>query len=106
MKKILIPIFSATLFLAACGGEDTKKEETSKTASSDPGYELFQQKSCIGCHGKDLEGASGPALNKIGSKLSKDEIVKVIEEGKGSMPKGLAEGDDAQKIADYLSKQK
>ena len=42
---------------------------------------------CIGCHGGDLEGGMGgtaPAL--AGTSLSKDEIVKIIKEGQGTMP--------------------
>ena len=45
--------------------------------------------SCSACHGGDLTGGVGPDLTKVGSKLSQEEMEKIINEGKGSMPKKL-----------------
>lgn len=105
MKKWLGVIAGAAVLLGACGGGTTEKSSTS-TASKDVGYEVYSQKSCIGCHGKDLEGGSGPNLTKVGAKYSKSEILDIIKNGKGAMPKGQAEGSDAEKIAAFLAKQK
>ncbi|GGB00240.1 cytochrome c [Macrococcus hajekii] len=105
MKKWLLgTTLAAAVTLAACGNgaEETKTAEN----NSDPGLTAYQQNSCVGCHGKNLEGASGPNLMKVGAKYSKDEIKNIIEKGKGNMPKGQAQGEDVDKIADYLSKLK
>ena len=104
MKRLLTLVLAFTVItLGACAG--AKEEKKSETAGAS-GAEAYQNSSCIGCHGKDLEGASGPNLTKVGSKYSQKEIEDIIKNGKGSMPKNQAEGEDAKKIAEYLSEQK
>lgn len=103
-KPLSVVLLSSLLLVTACGKEEAKT--TDNNASSDPGKTAFQQYSCVGCHGRDMEGASGPNLQKVGSKYSEEEILDIIKNGKGAMPKGQAEGEDAAKIAEYLAKQK
>ncbi|EJQ98414.1 MULTISPECIES: cytochrome c550 [Bacillus] len=64
------------------------------------------KQSCTSCHGDQLQGAVGPNLQKIGGKLSKDEIKEVISKGKGNMPPNIVPADQAAKVADWLSKKK
>ncbi|SIS36844.1 cytochrome c550 [Salimicrobium flavidum] len=78
------------------GGEE-------QTASANP-EEMFQN-SCASCHGGDLSGGVGPNLQGIGDRLSVDEIVSVIENGKGQMPAGLYTGEEAQQVAEWLVEQ-
>ncbi|KAA1042456.1 cytochrome c551 [Macrococcus equipercicus] len=101
-KQLSVVLIGSALLLAACGSET----KTSDTSTSDPGKTAFQQNTCVGCHGRDMEGASGPNLQKVGSKYSKAEILNIIKNGKGPMPKGQAQGKEAEQIAAYLSKQK
>lgn len=62
------------------------------------------QKACISCHGSNLEGMGNfPALNNVGSRLSQDEILNVILNGKGGMPGGIVKGEDAEAAAAYLA---
>lgn len=104
MKKLLsvLLIASFSLVLAACGGGD--EDNATDTASSGP-EQLYNQK-CMNCHGKNLEGAFGPELAHIGSKLSKEDIEKIILEGQGQMPKGLLKGEDASSVAEWLANKK
>ncbi len=51
-----------------------------------------------------LQGAVGPNLQKIGGKLSKDEIKEILSKGKGNMPPNIVPADQAAKVADWLSK--
>ncbi|MGQ0517186.1 c-type cytochrome, partial [Bacillus sp. D-CC] len=53
-----------------------------------------------------LQGAVGPNLQKIGGKLSKDEIKEILSKGKGNMPANIVPADQAAKVADWLSKKK
>ncbi|MDG0962793.1 cytochrome c, partial [Bacillus paranthracis] len=53
-----------------------------------------------------LQGAVGPNLQKIGGKLSKDEIKEILSKGKGNMPPNIVPADQAAKVADWLSKKK
>ena len=112
MKKVLSVVLLSSLVLGACGGEEEPKEEEAKTedtattAGSGEAEELYSNKSCVGCHGQDLEGASGPELAKVGAKLSKDEIKDVLLNGKGSMPSGLVSDEEAETLATWLAEKK
>ena len=97
------------LGLAACGGGGDNNagngnEGGGETAANDA-EQIFQQ-NCSSCHGENLEGRNGPALDKIGSQLSQDEIHDVIENGRGGMPAGIIKGDDADKVAAWLAEKK
>ncbi|WP_045520975.1 cytochrome c551 [Neobacillus niacini] len=116
MKKLLYGIVCVAFlgFLTACGGGDdeteqdttpTEKQTTEETAEAGAGDELFQQ-SCASCHGGDLKSGGAPDLDKIGAKYSKDEILGIIENGKGGMPAGVLKGEDADAVASWLSEKK
>ncbi|MFS0635850.1 cytochrome c550 [Mesobacillus foraminis] len=79
-------------------------ENTEEVADASP-EELYQQ-SCIGCHGDQMQGVSGPALKTVGSKYSKDEIQEILVNGlPGGMPGGLVTGNE-EKVAQWLSEMK
>lgn len=101
-KKLLALLMGTSLVLAACGGGD--EAGGGDTAGSDP-EKLYNQK-CSGCHGGNLEGGAGPKLSDAGSRLSKEDIEKILAEGKGSMPPKLLEGEDASAVAEWLANKK
>ncbi|TAA73204.1 cytochrome c551 [Planococcus salinarum] len=112
MKKSLMALlFGTTLILGACGGDDTTTEpleempeETPEETSVDA--EQVVNQNCISCHGENLEGQGNfPALNDVGSRLSEEEILTVIQEGQGTMPAGIIEGEEAEAVAAWLSEQ-
>lgn len=114
MKKAMLTlVFGSAIFLAACGGgEEAKKpEETTSTpetteTAADPG-QVAVERSCISCHGNELQGGAGPALNNVGSRLSEQEILDIINNGTpNGMPKGLITGADAEAAAKWLATQK
>lgn len=111
MKKKLMTILMGTTLaigLAACGGgnkgTDPNNNAGQKTATNDA--EAIVKQNCISCHGENLEGRNGPALNDIGSRLSRDEILDAIHNGRAGMPGGIIKGDDAEKVADWLAAKK
>lgn len=61
---------------------------------------------CQVCHGADREGQPPaiPSLQKVGDRLSRDEIAKIIREGRAQMP-GFAqlEAKDFQGLITYLT---
>lgn len=101
-KSILTVIFGSALFLAACGGGEETSSGGETTAQ--PDGEKLVQTSCATCHGGQLQGASAPALEKIGAKYSEEEVLNIILNGtdKG-MPAGLLKGADAEAAAAYLA---
>ena len=113
-KKLLALLFGTSLVLAACGGGDDEAKDTgtatddnatTDTASAGDAEKMYNQK-CSSCHGGDLKGGVGPDLSAIGATLSKEDIEKIISEGKGAMPPGLIEGAEASVVAEWLAANK
>ena len=111
MKKILLALLmGATLALAACSSDEAEETpannsgSSSETTTADAGNEakLYENK-CSSCHGQNLEGGVGPALDAIGSSMSQEEIEEIIKSGKGIMPANTLEGDDATAVAVWLA---
>lgn len=122
MKKTWLALaFGSALFLAACGGGDDEANDTNKgtdetateettdnggTADTGAGEELVME-SCVTCHGGNLQGMGNtPSLADVGTRLSEDEILDVILNGRGGMPAGLLQGEDAEAAAAWLATQK
>lgn len=109
MKKAMLAlIFGSAMFLAACGGEEAKDDNNKDTATEekDPGEEIVM-KSCVSCHGNELQGGVGPSLNDVGSRRTEAEILDIINNGTpNGMPKGLITGADAEAAAKWLAAQK
>lgn len=101
-RKLLALLMGTTLALAACGGNDNASKEVTETGDAE---KLYSQ-NCAQCHGQNLEGGVGTELAKIGSKLSQDEIEKIIADGVGAMPENLLKGDDAKTVAEWLAGKK
>lgn len=109
MKKLLFGLsVTSMLFLAACGGDSSEPEaptDSGETATVDA--EAIANQKCISCHGTNLEGQGNfPALNDVGSRLSEEEILTVILEGRGAMPGGLLQGEEAEAVAAWLAEKK
>lgn len=118
MKKWLMAVlFGTMLVLSACGGggssdTDTDAPDDGAATEEDGGSvdasaaEDAYKSSCASCHGQDLSGGVGPALDSVGSKMSADEIEDAIVNGVGTMPAGLLSGDDATAVAEWLADHK
>ncbi len=93
---------------SALGGSDLTSEEIHSGGShsvAEAGEKLYQ-KSCLSCHGENLEGKAGPSLKVIGGKLSEKEILSIIKNGKGMMPSGLVSDAEAKILASWLAEKK
>lgn len=99
-KMLLTAAASTVLLLGACGGEETEEADISD------GEALYQQNSCMGCHGRALEGGSGPNLQDVGNKYTPEEIEGIIVNGKGQMRGGLiTDQEELDTIVEWLSSQ-
>jgi alcohol dehydrogenase (cytochrome c) len=76
----------------------------SSAAQADP-KKIYQQ-NCASCHGNNLQGVSGPSLQHVGGSMSKEDILRQINNGGGRMPGGLIKGKQAEAVARWLSKKK
>ncbi|WP_338750156.1 cytochrome c550 [Bacillus sp. FJAT-52991] len=113
---LLIMVFGLGLifFLSLEGLSNSKEmakekeggEKTEETAGGEFDPEGHYKQSCVGCHGGNYEGGAGPALKGVGEKLSKDEIKEVLVNGRGAMPAGLVPAENADAMAEWVSKVK
>ena len=122
MRKILFTL-SAALFLVACGGGETKKEDTTATAtaeakpSDNPDYSkglaLVAGSDCLTCH-KVAEKNIGPAYQEVAAKYENTEddvkmlAEKIIKGGSGNWgaipmtPHAALSQDDAEAMVKYI----
>ncbi|OUM85911.1 MAG: hypothetical protein BAA01_15075 [Bacillus thermozeamaize] len=125
LNKKIIGIFSlaAILALAGCGAasenNDTNQganqpqqnEQQNGTTGGNANVAFDEAKaketyqaSCQGCHGANLEGGFGPALNNVGSKMDANAIYDIIKKGRGQMPpQGQVSDEDAKNVAEWLA---
>ncbi|MDF2945679.1 MAG: cytochrome [Bacillales bacterium] len=59
---------------------------------------------CQNCHGEKLQGVIGPSLVK--SALSDKDMIHIIVNGKGSMPKNLVDENTAKELVRWIHTQK
>ena len=109
--KLLVAIFFFFLMIAACGGGDEEVTETNEENGGEvvetQDAEKIVQGNCTSCHGGNLEGQGNfPNLTDVGSRLSQEEILTVIQEGRGAMPANIIEGAEAEVVAEWLSNKK
>jgi mono/diheme cytochrome c family protein len=78
------------------------------------GYDLLNEKTCVGCHlvsGKKKSEFHGPSLLGINTKVSKNWLVKWLQEPKNYLPSSrmanfLLENEEVGLLADFLLSQK
>ncbi|RLL46648.1 cytochrome c [Oceanobacillus piezotolerans] len=112
MKKSLLTLFFLSMLaLAACGdGEDGASEEPDDNGAAETeqgetvsaGEEEYAT-NCAACHGADLSGGVGPALNQIGSKYTQDEIAEIVQNGIGTMPAQSVAGEELENLTSWLA---
>ncbi|MGE7183733.1 cytochrome c551 [Peribacillus sp. NPDC006672] len=109
--KWLALVLGTSMALAACGGNDDNADkgpaENSETTTAGAGdaAKIYENK-CSSCHAVNLEGGVGPNLTKVGSRLSKADIEKVIVNGRDGMPKAIIQGKEASMVAEWLAEHK
>jgi cytochrome c551 len=108
--------------LAGCGGGGNKAGEPFGGGKNNPGSpteamagaseqtQSLYKANCLSCHGNTLEGRVGPSTNlqKVGSRLSKEQIIKQITNGGNGMP-GLGsklKPEETDALADWLAGKK
>jgi len=130
MKRLTGMALAAALALSlgACGGGDQQTQPPANNNQQQPAdqgqgggnapagggntaydaaaAEATYRNSCAGCHGQNLEGTVGPNLTQVGGKYSRDEILQILNQGKGQMPGGLVQGTDAENLAAWLADKK
>jgi mono/diheme cytochrome c family protein len=109
MRRLTLAAAVAAVAIAAgCGGDDGDEGGGDGGGGAPPaalgrGGELFAQR-CGGCHtlaAAGTDGDVGPNLDTL--KPDRATVLRAIASGPGVMPTGLAEGADAQAIAEAVA---
>jgi cytochrome c551 len=103
---VAIPVLVIADREQAKGGVSHLKDEATSGRVAE-GQQLFKQ-TCATCHSLaavNARGVTGPNLDEIGQ-VTKQRIVEAIENGgtgQGRMPPQLLQGEDAEKVGEYLA---
>jgi mono/diheme cytochrome c family protein len=96
-----------TMALAGCGGDDENGGSAAPAGGGETatasGEELFKQR-CGSCHtlaAAGTDGAVGPDLDDLAPDAAR--VQQAIKTAPGVMPENLAEGEEAQRIAEYVA---
>lgn len=84
------------------GGNDGNNATAGDDTLVAHGEQVVRQ-TCISCHGNDLQGGSGPSLYGVSEDYSEEELHDILVNGIGSMPGGLAAGDEDAVVAFLLT---
>ena len=58
-----------------------------RTAQERQGAAVFQEKQCHNCHALDDRGGQrGPALDTVAVRLTQDQLIRQVLQGRGNMP--------------------
>ncbi len=105
MKKIVFSIIVVT-FLFACGSSGKEQGSNGTAGAEQFDVEKTYNRKCGICHGRDgkLMASGSPDLTI--SKLSKEEVVAIITNGKNNMPpqRDILSKEEIAAVADYAMK--
>jgi cytochrome c551 len=112
MKSPMLPLCALLVGIVmlafGCGKAENvvEKDQQGQYAKA---VQLYQQ-SCQSCHGANLEGATGPNLQHVGSQLSEADIENRIASGGGAMPAfrslHILTYDQIRQLAEWLATKK
>ncbi|GAB6931738.1 c-type cytochrome [Calditerricola satsumensis] len=111
-RRVLVGMaLMAMLVGCRAGQEPQPPQEATPQQPAAGGYDdaraqATYRQACASCHGANLEGSVGPNLQKVGAKYSKEQILSIIQNGRGQMPGGLVKGDEAENLAAWLADRK
>jgi mono/diheme cytochrome c family protein len=77
-------------------------EEEGEVAGDAAAGEQFFAATCTGCHMNNGRDAGGVGPQLAGQGLTADVVRSTVENGKGAMPPGLAEGEDLENVVAYV----
>jgi cytochrome c551 len=99
--------------LAACGGgktADTGAQPSDGKPAGAINAEAVVKQNCISCHGDTLDGKGSPNKNlqKVGARLTKEQIAAQITNGGGGMPAlgKVLSAEEINAVAEWLAQKK
>lgn len=100
-------VLTVLVLLTACGqkADDTVLRSSITTPADGEAVALYK-KQCMSCHATDLSGRVGPNLQEVGSRLTDEQLIMIIQEGVKGMPayKNRLEQKEIEVLAQWLAK--
>lgn len=102
----LLPIFLLPFFLTAVQAEEIKNElytvvdGTKVDRNTLTGFRTWRAAACDRCHGANQEGMVGPSLLESLKKLSREDFILVVTEGR--LEKGMPTFKENKQVTDNI----
>lgn len=111
LSKLQLMCLCGVLFvgiLAGCSSNNSSDNTTSNDSASESEIPVVYKQNCLSCHGSELQGGIGPNLQKVGSRMSEEDLAQILRNGKGSMPAfdSKLNEEEITSLASWLSEQK
>ncbi|MEK8131999.1 cytochrome c [Paenibacillus filicis] len=107
---LVVGAVSLALALAGCGskGAGGGEGQGQGTAAGTTNAQALYKSNCLACHGDQLQGGMGPKLQKVGAKLSAEQITAKVQNGGGGMPAYTSKlkPEEIQALAAWLAENK
>ena len=89
-------------FAVPADGAPATSQPAEAERGDDVGATVYRQR-CAACHGGSGEGGSGPSMVDVDERLSRDEHVTVVRDGKGNMPawQDTLTDEEIEAVVDY-----
>jgi cytochrome c6 len=101
MKKMIVMAI-VMVAIVACSGGNKKSTADSKASASIDGAKIYKS-NCMLCHGDDGKLGLNNSKDLTVSKLTKEERIDIITNGKNTMVgfSSLLDEDEIKAVADY-----
>jgi cytochrome c6 len=101
MKKMIVLAILLGGFIACSAGND-KSKSSSKSVAAIDGAKIYKS-NCMLCHGDDGKLGLNNSKDLTASKLTKEERIDIITNGKNTMVgfSSLLDEDEIKAVADY-----
>lgn len=97
LRRSLLLVVTALLLvtLAACSDDGD-------SSGGGSGEEIYRA-NCATCHATDGGGALGPSLKGISDRMSREDHLEIVSDGKGQMPawKDQLSAEEIDAVVDY-----
>ncbi|MEK3724797.1 c-type cytochrome [Paenibacillus sp. FSL H8-0034] len=99
---LVLMMFFVVVVLTAC---NQGKSASNTALPGEAGAVALYKKQCLSCHAADLSGRVGPSLQHIGSNMTKEELLGIIQGGAVGMPafNHILNGEEMEALAQWLS---
>ncbi|WP_410715766.1 c-type cytochrome [Brevibacillus sp. SIMBA_040] len=92
--------------VSACSDPGSMEAAPNALAQADEQAASLYKKHCLSCHAADLSGLVGPSLEQVGTRMTEEQIVDIMNDGAPGMPSftKMMSKDEMEAVAGWLSK--